>query len=213
MKAFVASIFMCTISAIVCSADGDIAAKFNTSEVVPDVLKEAPAELLEVNFNGKIIQEFGQELTPTQVKKAPTLTWNANPNAFYTVCMTDPDAPSRTDPKAREFLHWLVVNIPGSDIGRGDTMAAYVGSGPPKGTGFHRYVIIVYEQPRGKIDVSSDKRIPNNTRDGRPKFSVQRYADEHYFGPPVAANMYQAQWDDHVINVHRQLSTIQSFNV
>lgn len=46
--------------------------------------------------------------------------------------MTDPDAPSRKEPKFREWHHWLVVNIPGNDITKGDTLSEYIGSGPPK---------------------------------------------------------------------------------
>ena len=34
----------------------------------------------------------------------------------------DPDAPSRAKPSRREFLHWLVVNIPGNDIGQGEVL-------------------------------------------------------------------------------------------
>lgn len=47
----------------------------------------------------------------------------------------DPDAPSRADPKFGQFQHWLVTNIPGNDIAKGDEMTAYVGSGAPQGTG------------------------------------------------------------------------------
>ena len=32
-----------------------------------------------------------------------------------------------------EWHHWLVVNIPNNDIGSGETLSEYVGSGPPKG--------------------------------------------------------------------------------
>ena len=32
-----------------------------------------------------------------------------------------------------EWHHWLVVNIPNNDIGSGETISEYVGSGPPKG--------------------------------------------------------------------------------
>lgn len=47
----------------------------------------------------------------------------------------DPDAPSRKEPKFREWHHWLVGNIPGGDVKKGDTLSEYVGSGPPQGTG------------------------------------------------------------------------------
>ena len=34
----------------------------------------------------------------------------------------------------------------GNDISNGTVLSDYVGSGPPKGTGLHRYVWLVYEQ-------------------------------------------------------------------
>lgn len=38
-------------------------------------------------------------------------------DAKYTLVSTDPDAPSPTDPKFGDFLHWIVANIPGSATG------------------------------------------------------------------------------------------------
>jgi len=51
------------------------------------------------------------------------------------VLLPDPDAPSRKDPKYREWHHWLIINIPGDKIESGETLSEYIGSGPPKGTG------------------------------------------------------------------------------
>lgn len=47
----------------------------------------------------------------------------------------DPDAPSRKDPKFREWHHWLVGNIPGFNVSQGEVLSEYVGSGPPKDSG------------------------------------------------------------------------------
>lgn len=33
--------------------------------------------------------------------------------------MVDPDAPSPTDPQARSWVHWLLVNVPGTQIAQG----------------------------------------------------------------------------------------------
>ena len=52
-----------------------------------------------------------------------------------------------SDPKFREWRHWTVVNIPGMNINAGHLAAVYVGAGPPKGTGYHRYVFLLYKQP------------------------------------------------------------------
>ena len=65
----------------------------------------------------------------------------------------DPDAPSRKDPKYREWRHWVVVNIPGGDVSKGEVCAEYVGAGPPKGTGLHRYVILGKRMARYYINI------------------------------------------------------------
>lgn len=54
----------------------------------------------------------------------------------------DPDAPSRADNKFSEWRHWLVYNIQGSDVSTGSTLCEYIGAGPPKGTGLHRYILL-----------------------------------------------------------------------
>jgi len=51
------------------------------------------------------------------------------------IVVLDPDAPSRKEHTYREWHHWLVGNIPGKDIMKGETLSEYVGSGPPPETG------------------------------------------------------------------------------
>lgn len=70
----------------------------------------------------------------------------------------------------REWHHWLVVNIPGNDIARGETLSEYVGSGPPKGTGLHRYVLLIYKQP-GPL-TPTEKKLTNRSGDGRANVSL-----------------------------------------
>lgn len=173
-------------------------------KVVPDVIDQAPSKVLEVQWDGGVKADMGNELTPTQVKNPPKVNWSAEPGALYTLCMTDPDAPSRQDPKFREWHHWLVVNIPGNDVSKGETMSQYVGSGPPKGTGLHRYVFLVYKQP-GKISPDEPK-LTNTSGDGRGKFSIKKFAHKYKLEePPVAGNLYQAEWDDYVPILYKQL--------
>lgn len=71
-------------------------------QVVPDVIPVAPTEIATVTYVSGVTVNEGNELTPTQVKDTPKVEWNADANALYTLCMTDPDAPSRQDPKFRE---------------------------------------------------------------------------------------------------------------
>lgn len=75
--------------------------------------------------------------------------------------MTDPDAPSRSQPTYRECRHWIVMNIPESKIENGDEVIEYVGSGAPKDTGLHRYIFLVYKQPDGNKIEHSEPRSTN----------------------------------------------------
>lgn len=48
-------------------------------------------------------------------------------------------------------------NIPGNKIENGETIIEYLQPFPPKGTGYHRFVFILYKQDK-KIDFSSISR-------------------------------------------------------
>lgn len=124
--------------------------------IVPDVISAAPkgkfkfitcqniwtlirqnftlfSALVKVSYPSGVSVNLGNILKPRQVKDTPTVQYDAESNSFYTLCMTDPDAPSRQDPQYREWHHWLVGNIPGADVAKGETLSAYIGSGPPEG--------------------------------------------------------------------------------
>ncbi|XP_039752801.1 phosphatidylethanolamine-binding protein homolog F40A3.3-like isoform X3 [Pararge aegeria] len=180
-----------------------IARAFEANAVVPDVVFKAPENVVTVKFPSGVEVNSGNVLTPTQVKDVPSVTWATQPDTFYTLAMTDPDAPSRKEPTFREWHHWLVGNVPGNDIAAGETLSAYIGSGPPPGTGLHRYVYLVYKQP-GKINFD-EQRLPNNSGDKRGGFSISKFAKKYNLGDPLAGNFYQAEYDDYVPILYKQL--------
>lgn len=175
---------------------------FQEHQVVPDVIDSAPTEVVNIAYGDLQVKE-GNVLTPTQVQNKPQLSWNSDANALYTVCMTDPDAPSRKEPTFREWHHWLVVNVPGSNVNEGEVLSDYIGSGPPPGTGLHRYVFLVFKQP-SKLSCD-EKRLPNNSGDGRGCFKISAFAKKYQLGNPVAGNFYQAEWDDYVPKLYAKL--------
>lgn len=171
-------------------------------QVVPDVIDSKPAASIRIKYlsGAEVLQ--GNVLTPTQVKDLPKVTFDAKSDQLYTLLMVDPDAPSRVKPTFREILHFAISNIPGGDLSKGETMAEYIGSGPPKGTGLHRYVFLVFLQ-KGKLE--SSMKIPKTSRAGRTNFSARAFAKKHNLGEPIAANFYQAEFDDYVPILHAQL--------
>lgn len=102
---------------------------------------------IKVTYPSGITVNLGNVVKPAEVKSKPDLEWPVGKaNTYYALTMVDPDSPSRRDPKFREWNHWLVVNIQGGNINTGDDIIAYIGSGPPKGTGLHRYVFLIFKQ-------------------------------------------------------------------
>ncbi|KAH9388565.1 Phosphatidylethanolamine-binding protein 1 [Tyrophagus putrescentiae] len=175
-------------------------------QVVKDVIDNPPLHVAEVKYGSGVEMKLGNELTPTQVQNVPTsISWPAESGDLFTVVITDPDAPSRQQPKYREWHHWLVVNIPGNDISKGDTLSEYIGAGPPKGTGLHRYVFLAYKQ-NGKIN-PDEKRLTNRSGEGRANFKIRDFAKKYGLGEPVAGNFYQAEFDDFVPKLYEQLSS------
>ncbi|OXA51403.1 protein D1 [Folsomia candida] len=170
-----------------------------SEEIVPDVvdsLPTTPTTTLHVEYNDVKI-EYGNQVEIRAVEHGPTsVNWNpADPHAFYSICLTDPDAPTRSDPKMRERVHWLVGNIPGDRWEAGETLIAYVPSCPPKASGLHRYTFVLLRQP-GRLDFSGEKKVDNSKElwDLRRSFSIRKWAKK-WDCEVIGANFYVAEWD------------------
>ena len=99
--------------------------------------------------------------------------------------MVDPDAPSPSEPTFREWLHWIVVDIPeGADANKGKEVVQYMGPQPP--TGIHRYVFAFFKQ---NTHLGGRLRPPTT----RSNFSTRQFASQHALGLPVAAVYFNSQ--------------------
>lgn len=115
--------------------------------------------------------------------------------------MVNPDIPTRQNPLLREWLHWLVVNVPGVDIAKGDIIDPYIGPMAPKMSGVLRYVFLIYKQ-HGK-QVFDEAKMTNTDVTGHEKFSSMDFAGK-YNMELVAGNLFQARWDELVPSLHKQ---------
>ncbi|CAH0713923.1 unnamed protein product, partial [Brenthis ino] len=168
--------------------------------VVRTCSAEPPKKL---SYPSGVVAQLGNELAPTNVKDQPNVSYEADPNSYYTLIFTDPDNYDGPEKVYREWHHWLVVNIPGSDVSKGEVLSPYIGSGPPDGTGIHRYVYFLYKQP-GKLSFD-EKKLTNKSIDGRAAFSTAKFAEKYNLGNPVAGNFYRAQFDDYVPLLYKSL--------
>lgn len=106
--------------------------------------------------------------------------------------------------KFAEAQHYIVGNIPGSEITEGDVLTEYIGSGPQQGNGLHRYVFLLYEQP-GNLTFY-EKRLKKDVDPMRVGFSSRKFVEKYALGEPIAGNFFQAEWDEFVPKLYAELS-------
>ncbi|GJN38127.1 hypothetical protein PR202_gb27140 [Eleusine coracana subsp. coracana] len=102
---------------------------------------------------------------------------------FHLSVMVDPDAPSPSDPNLREYLHWLVTDIPATTgVSFGTEVVCY--ESPRPVLGIHRLVFLLFQQ-LGRQTVSAPG--------WRQNFSTRDFAELYNLGPPVAAVYFNCQ--------------------
>ncbi|XVE64189.1 hypothetical protein DITRI_Ditri07aG0081600 [Diplodiscus trichospermus] len=143
-----------------------------------------PSVKMTVTYNSNKQVSNGHELLPAIITARPRVEIGGEDmRSAYTLIMTDPDAPSPSDPYLREHLHWMVTDIPGTtDASFGKEVVSY--ESPKPTAGIHRYVFILFKQ-RGRQTVR-----PPCARD---YFSTRRFSEENGLGLPVAAVYFNAQ--------------------
>jgi len=102
---------------------------------------------------------MGNYLPVGTAQQKPTFHFEAtDPKKLYTLVMFTMDHPFRLVPDKGVMVHWLVTNIPGSDISKGDEVLSYLPPIPSEYAGTFRYVFALYPQV-AKQDFS--QRIKN----------------------------------------------------
>ncbi|KAI1302296.1 hypothetical protein EDD11_005631 [Mortierella claussenii] len=150
--------------------------------IIPDVLDSFhPKTLLVVNYGTDKEVALGNKLSVKETQHVPQVSFQAeNPDDKYTLIMTDPDAPSRKDPKMREYRHWIVSNISGStdfqpaSLSQGTEVTEYMGPAPPQGSGPHRYIFLLYKQTSSS-DVQALSQPLTSERQG---FKVKQFTTQ-----------------------------------
>ncbi|PVF97109.1 PEBP-like protein [Serendipita vermifera] len=105
----------------------------------------------------------------------------------YTLVLMDPDAPSRTDQKFGPWRHWVQTGIvptgiqavadaagesqgvkagdstavPFADTGKVEAATPYLGPGPGPNTGQHRYLFLLYREPKDGFSITSEDIVGN----------------------------------------------------
>ncbi|KAF9302054.1 hypothetical protein BGZ74_005910 [Mortierella antarctica] len=110
--------------------------------------------------------ETGSFLLPGKTTKEPKINVESfHPDQkYYTIALVDPDMPDVENESFKQQLHWLITNVPLSAVqtevstDNANVVLPYVPPHPPKGTRYHRYTLLLAEQPNGgqdKVEVQS----------------------------------------------------------
>ncbi|KAD5961240.1 hypothetical protein E3N88_12713 [Mikania micrantha] len=84
--------------------------------VIGDIVDQfTPSVAMDVTYTPDQPVSNGQELMPNLIASKPHVNvGGVDMRSSYTIIMTDPDAPSPSDPYLKEYLHWIVTDIPGT---------------------------------------------------------------------------------------------------
>ena len=183
----------------------DLGTAMQAEKIIPDLLSSVPKETLQVQYLPGTVVHLGNELMPSKVRDAPRkVIWTPTPNKLYTLMFLDLDSPSRTTSTYRSVLNWLIVNVPGTDISKGDLRAEYIGAAPAQNTGLHRLVFLVLEQ-NAKISVTGSA-ISKRTHEGRFSFNLANFIKtNNLISSPVAGNFFVSRFDNYVPILQGQL--------
>ncbi|KAI1258815.1 PEBP-like protein [Xylariaceae sp. FL1019] len=133
-----------------------------TSSVDKAVSPSQDGANLRLTFPTTTVTKAATNLTKEEAKETPTLSIAASalkstPSTKYLVAAVDLDAPFTSVNFMSPILHGLhadlVAGPPASDgfaplQGTDKWMVPYIGPGPPPPSGPHRYVFLVFEQPK-----------------------------------------------------------------
>lgn len=89
-------------------------------------------------------------------------------------------------------------------MSKGETCVEYIGSGPPEGTGLHRYIFVVLEQ-RDKVQFDPSDKLKNTSGENRGGWKLRDMIKEYNLGKAVSLGCFEAEWDEAVPKLYERL--------
>lgn len=140
------------------------------------------------------------QLSP-EASSPPELSFNVT-SGTYIIVSVDLDAPFQSFSILSPVLHWIQSGLTPETAEDGPSVLKphdtpvivnYAGPGPPPGSGPHRYVFLLYEQPEG-FDVS--KYAPAGGKPTgigpRVRYDLGAFETKAKLGPVIAANYFNS---------------------
>ncbi|OZJ06705.1 hypothetical protein BZG36_00307 [Bifiguratus adelaidae] len=158
--------------------------------VIPDLLKPSFDPSVEVNlfFKDDSSTEPGVFLKTEDVGA---------------IDLNSPDQENRT---YQQYCHWLVANVPlsttspGVNVSDNNTLLSYIPPHPQRGTKYHRYTVIVYQQNGdGQLELDIANRPQS-----RERFDLGTFAETHKL-QPVGVTFFRQVWSPATSSVYTDI--------
>ncbi|KAF5011706.1 hypothetical protein FDECE_2215 [Fusarium decemcellulare] len=185
--------------------------KLADAEIIPTVIDDfTPILGLRASWEHDSAS-LGNTLQPSHLQSAPSIhlekpdpesqsAGETTSSVNYVLALTDPDAPSRDNPKWSEFCHWIATGVSAPSSSEISTLEVkdvieYKPPGPPAKTGKHRYVFLAFTPANGTTEELHPTKPAARKHWGSNDegyYGVREWAHENQL-VPVAANFIYAQ--------------------
>lgn len=151
-----------------------------------------PNALLEVTFPepgaDPITIHAGQQLPRDSTAGPPTFTLrDSSCQGPFVIAAVDPDAPTPQDPTNAQIRHFLGGNFTPNTSGllsnSTPALSEFRQPTPPAGSDAHRYIFLLFEQPRG-----FNSQTVVNTTTPVQNFDIAAFASAVGLGDPIAGS-------------------------
>ncbi|KAF9448843.1 PEBP-like protein [Macrolepiota fuliginosa MF-IS2] len=207
-------------------------------KVIPDLLSEMHPSIdvrVTANTLGMVpdkayrVVEPGTFLLPRQTFDPPKIYTNVfhTDTRLYTLVLLDADVPDEANAAYTTYLHWMQPNIPlsanqTSRVLNLNNHTKYIPPHPQQGTNYHRYVLLLLQQPpRGssKYSLNIEARskpneptsihldIPIVSNKERKGFDLRGFMRDWGFDMRQGggAHMWREVWDEHVSTIYKDI--------
>ncbi|XP_062552871.1 large ribosomal subunit protein mL38 [Armigeres subalbatus] len=171
-----------------------------------------PRVQLQIAFNNGDVASpvyYGNVLKPSEASTEPSVRFDANFNykgaasetgaTWWSLVLTNPDGHFSEHDK--EYCHWFIANIPNGQMEKGERIIPFMQPIPPKGTGFHRHVFVLYKQQK-KLDFSDykvDGELDLSARTFKTLDFYRKYQDDI---TPAGLAFFQSDWDKTLVDFY-----------
>ncbi|CCG83372.1 Putative uncharacterized protein [Taphrina deformans PYCC 5710] len=181
--------------------------------VTPDIIPIiSPTVDVRLNFPGRTkgerkgLFEAGEMLNSRESSIAPKIEIQSfgDDSKKYSIAIVDQDVPDEANDAFKSYLHYLQTDVVLSpvehavDAANGKVIHSFIPPHPHKGTPYHRYTVVVWEQPeqapQPNAPLAGKQAIP------RENFDAQKFAQQNGLHA-VGINFWRQVWDENVSSV------------